>query len=119
MITNFLDILAKYPEIVSEAVILRDDLDDIGYINAEHKALADIADTLYNADISPEYLKPEYKQLYDRMGAKFWTYIIKDAGAIDDQIRGDNIKYLQLQADYYNLSAQIIDDTLESIEQQG
>jgi len=117
MIKSILDILAKYPETVSTAVILRDDLDDIGYINTEHKALVDIADTLYNADIGPEYLKGEYKKLHDQMSAKFWTLVIKDAGAIDDQIGGDNLKYLQLQADYYNLLAQVVDDTIESIEQ--
>lgn len=74
-------------EKVSMAVILRD-ITTPKYINKKHEMLVDIADTLYNADISPEYLKPEYKQLYEEQGAEFWDKVMQDISAIDSQLQG-------------------------------
>lgn len=117
MIKNIFDILAKYPEVVSEAVILRDHLDSVGYLNSEHEALSDIADTLYHANIEPERLKSEYKSLYDKMDKKYWTRILDDIFAIKEQAGDDNRNFLRLQADYYNRKASIIDEVLSCIEE--
>lgn len=72
---------------VSMAVILRDMITP-KYMNDEHQKLTDIADALYNAGLTAEYLKPEYKDLYDRYGLEFWQKVIDDAAAIDSQLDG-------------------------------
>ena len=76
----------KY-QLISEAVILRD-VTTPEYLSDEHKMLVDIADTLYNADLTREYLKPEYQKLYDDYGEGFWREVLRDAGAIDTQLDG-------------------------------
>ena len=87
-------------DLVSSLVILRD-WGDIGdaYINDEHKALVDIADTLYNAGISPDEMSKEYKAVYDKYGKKFFDMVIDDASAIDSQISSSNVNDL---VDEYN-----------------
>lgn len=76
----------KY-QLISEAVILRD-ITTPKYLNREHEMLADIADTLYNADLTREYLKPEYKELYDEYGEGFWREVLRDIEAIETQLDG-------------------------------
>lgn len=88
----------KY-EVVSAAVILRD-IANPEYINDEHRMLVDIADSLYNANIGPEYLKPEYRALYDKYGKEFWNLVIQDASAIDSQVSGHEQELLADYADY-------------------
>lgn len=84
---------------VSMAVILRD-ITTPKYINNEHEKLTDIADAFYNADLTAEYLKPDYKELYDRYGKEYWQKVIKDACAIDSQLQGHEEELL---ADYNDI----------------
>ena len=88
----------KY-QIVSIAVILRD-LIDVRYINKEHEMLVDIADYLYNVNLGPENLKPEYKKLYEAYGEEFWNNVIEDASAIDSQLNGHEDDLILDYADY-------------------
>lgn len=76
----------KY-QLISEAVILRDIITP-DYLNKEHEMLVDIADTLYNADLTREYLKPEYQKLYDDYGEGFWRKVLQDIEAIETQLDG-------------------------------
>lgn len=76
----------KY-DLVSVAVVLRDYATP-NYVNKEHKMLVDIADTLWNAGVRAEDLKPEYKRLHDKYSAKWWELVFKDIGAIESQIDG-------------------------------
>lgn len=76
----------KY-QLISEAVILRDIITP-KYLNKEHEMLADIADAIYNADLTREYLKPEYQKLYDEYGQEYWQKIFKDMDAIETQLDG-------------------------------
>ena len=87
-------------QVISMAVILRDIEDGLHYIDEKHKKLVDIADALYNADISPEQLKPEYKELYNEQGEDFWEKVIKDASAIDSQVEGHENDLLLEYNDY-------------------
>lgn len=70
---------------VAEATMLRDYIEP-EYLDDEHKMLCDIADALYGANIGPEYLTKEAKEVYDRYGEDFWNKTLEDMGAIDDQI---------------------------------
>lgn len=74
----------KY-DLVSVAVVLRD-YTTPNYVNKEHKMLVDIADTLWNAGLGTEDLKPEYRRLHDKYSAKWWELVFKDIGAIESQI---------------------------------
>lgn len=85
-------------EAVAEATMLRDSTDP-EYMSDKHKMLCDIADTLYNADIGPEYLKPEYKELYDEMGKDYWKKVMEDMSAIDSQLTSPS-KEKELQEAY-------------------
>lgn len=89
---------------VSIAVVLRDYIDDLQYINEEHRRLADIADTLYNAGISvenwndnPEY---NYKALYAKYSKDYWDKVLKDISALDSQIDAYNAEDLELDYKY-------------------
>ena len=73
-------------ESVSERTILRD-YGEYPYIDKEHEMLCDIADTLYNANLGPEDMKAEYKELYDKYGKEFFDKVLKDMSAIDSQIQ--------------------------------
>lgn len=73
---------------VSEAVILRDHTEGLRYKSETHKKLVDIADTFYNANIGAEYLKDDYKKLYDEYGAEYFSKVLKDASALDSQVTG-------------------------------
>ena len=72
-------------QLVSEGAILRDYIEP-AYVNREHKMLVDIADFLYGANLSAEYLKPEYKILYDEYGSDYWNDVLKDMSAIKSQL---------------------------------
>lgn len=83
---------------ISIPVILRDwdDFADNEYYSPTHKKLVDIGDTLYNDGMNmAEYLKPEYKKLYEEYGETFWKQVIKDAAAIDSQMSRDKVKDLK------------------------
>ncbi len=88
----------KY-QVVSMAVIIRD-ITTPEYINKEHKDLVDIADMFYNANLGPEYLKEEYKPLYEKYGKEFWNMVIEDASAIDSQLTGSGTHEQELLLDY-------------------
>lgn len=97
------------PEMVAMSTMLRDHTDMDGrYVNDEHKMLADIADTLYNANISPERLLPEYKALYDKYGPEYFNNILTRMGEIDDSTYREptndwakfNEGWTQLENDY-------------------
>lgn len=80
-------------DLVSMLLILRDwtDVED-GYINSEHKALVDIADTLYNVGGNmANHLSPEYKVVYDKYGRDYFDQVLDDASAIDSQISRNNV----------------------------
>lgn len=83
---------------ISIPVILRDwdDFADNEYYSPTHKKLVDIGDTLYNDGIGmAEYLKPEFKKLYDEYGEAFWKQVVEDAAAIDSQMSRDKVKDLK------------------------
>ncbi len=97
----------KY-QVVSMAVILRDIVKP-KYINEEHKDLVDIADMFYNANLGPEYLKDEYKGLYERYGKEFFDLVLKDASAIDSQLTGSGTHEEELALDYGDYISGAID----------
>lgn len=76
----------KY-QLVSVGAVLRD-YTEPKYINEEHKKLVDIADSFWQAGITAEQLKPEYKRLYDNYPPEWWKLVFKDMGAIESQISG-------------------------------
>lgn len=76
----------KY-QLVSVGAILRDYIEP-EYINKEHEMLVDIADSFWQAGITKEQLKPEYKQLYDNYSPEWWKLVFKDMNAIESQIDG-------------------------------
>ena len=79
----------KVTKLVAMSAMLRDYADagkDYEYVSNRHKMMADIADTLYNANIGAEYLKPEYKKIYDEFGKDFWNGVTKEMGRIDDSV---------------------------------
>ena len=82
----------KVTKLVAMSAMLRDYADagkDYEYISDKHKKMADIADTFYNANLGPEYLKPEYKKIYDEFGKDFWNGVTKEMGRIDDIVSND------------------------------
>ena len=84
---------ANTMKVTAMAAMLRDVADagkDYDYVNKEHQMMADVADTLYNANIGPENFKPEYKAIYDKYGKAFWSDTIKEMGRIDDVLANDN-----------------------------
>ena len=74
--------------IVSEGAILRDYISP-EYLNEDHKTLVDIADFLYNANLTPDYLTAEAKAIYDSYGKEYWEKVLKDMEAIDSQLLND------------------------------
>lgn len=80
-------------DLVSTLVILRDyaEVEDSDYVNGEHRKLVDIADSIYNADISPESMYDEYKKLYNEYGDEYFDEVLQDVRAIDSQISRRNI----------------------------
>lgn len=82
-------------DLVSSFVILRDyaDLDD-SYISDEHRDLVDIADSIYNADISVSDMLKKYQDIYKKYGKAYFDKVLKDIRAIDSQIDGSNISDL-------------------------
>jgi hypothetical protein len=89
--------------LVSEACILRDYITP-DYVSDEHKMLTDIADAFYNANITSDYLLPDAKEMYDRYGKEFFSKVLEDMGAIDDQLVGDR-QLEDLKLDYQDLVA--------------
>lgn len=85
-------------QLVSEGAILRDYIDP-AYANKEHKMLVDIADFLYGANLGAEYLKPEYKELYDEYGPDYWSDVLKDMSAIKSQLTSREKAY-ELEEEY-------------------
>lgn len=84
-------------DLVSVLVILRDwvELEDDDYISPEHKRLVSLADSLYNNGYEIiDYLKPDYKALFDEYGEEYFDDVIEDASAIDTQINRSNVKDL-------------------------
>lgn len=82
--------------LVSSYVILRDyiSLADDNYFNDEHKYLTDVADSLYNAAISPNSLKGKYKDVYEKYGKDYFDKVLKDCKALDSQVTHDNLQEL-------------------------
>ncbi len=87
--------------LVSEGAMLRDSR-EVEYLNKEHKMLTDIADFFYNANLGAEYLKPEYRELYDRYGKDYFHQVLQDMEAIDSQI-GSPADYEDLSDEYQAL----------------
>ena len=104
----------KY-QVVSMAVILRD-ITEPKYINEEHKSLVDIADFFYNANLGPEYLKPEAKELYDKYGKEFFDKVLEDAIAIDSQLTCTGTHEQELMLDYSDYVNGAIDPYVKPIK---
>lgn len=86
-------------QLVSMAAILRDYLKP-GYKSDLHEKLTDIADSIYNVGKSIiSDFKPEYKELYDKVGEDYFNKVIEDMHAIDSQLTSD-AKVQELLADY-------------------
>lgn len=89
----------KY-NLVSMAVVLRDMIKP-EYASREHEMLADIADTIWNADIPSDMLKPEYKALYDDYNTgEFWSSVFADIKALESQVDGHEQELLEEYSDY-------------------
>ena len=100
LIRSNTDIQKDWPyQIVSMAAILRDYVEP-KYVGKYHKLLVDVADSLYNVgrSIANDFL-PEYKEVYDRMGAEYWDKVLDDMYAIDGQLT-TQAKVDELLADY-------------------
>lgn len=82
-------------DLVSSFVILRDyaDLDD-DYINEEHRMLVDVADSIYNADISVSDMSKKYQDIYKKYGKSYFDKVLRDIRALDTQATSDNINDL-------------------------
>lgn len=82
-------------DLVSSFVILRDyaDVDD-SYITDEHRDLVDIADSIYNADISVSDMSKKYQDVYKKYGKAYFDKVLKDIRAIDSQIDNTSINDL-------------------------
>ena len=94
---------------ISIPVILRDwtTLNDGDYFSRKHQKLVDIGDTLYNDGMEmAEYLKPEYKELYEEFGEAFWKQVVEDAAAIDSQMSREKVE--ELDQEYTDLSFRIM-----------
>lgn len=94
---------------ISIPVILRDwvTLNDGDYFSRKHQKLVDIGDTLYNDGMEmAEYLKPEYKELYEEFGEAFWKQVIEDAAAIDSQMSREKVE--ELDQEYTDLSFRVM-----------
>lgn len=87
--------------LVAEGAMLRDS-QEVKYMNDEHHMLTDIADFFYNANLGAEYLKPEYRELYDRYGKDYFHKVLHDMDAIDSQI-GSPVDYEDLAEEYQYL----------------
>ena len=86
---NTIQAIIKSPELISEAVNLRDHINDLKYIDDTHKHITDIADFFYNHNLGPEYLYKNAYMLYRMIKSErpdFWTYVERDAYTIDQQI---------------------------------
>jgi len=86
---------AQSEKMVAMAAILRDYAtpgEDYEYYNEKHKKMADMADFLYNTNLSLpaklEAMKPEEKKLYNEFGADFWSGVKKEMTRIDASILG-------------------------------
>lgn len=82
-------------DLVSSFVILRDyaDVDD-SYVTDEHRDLVDIADSIYNADISVSDMSKKYQDVYKKYGKAYFDKVLKDIRAIDSQIGSSSINDL-------------------------
>lgn len=82
-------------DLVSSFVILRDyaDVDD-SYVTDEHRNLVDIADSIYNADISVSDMSKKYQDVYKKYGKAYFDKVLKDIRAIDSQIDNTSINDL-------------------------
>lgn len=81
--------------LVSMAVVLRDTTKP-EYASKEHEMLVDIADTMWNADIPSDMLKPEYKALYDDYNTgEFWGDVFADIKALESQVDGHEQELLE------------------------
>ena len=86
-------------DLVSMLVVLRDYVDtSSAYVSDEHNKLVDIADSMYNAGLNIDEMRPEYKSVYEKYGRKFFDTVLKDASAIDSQLTRNNLN--DLIADY-------------------
>lgn len=90
----------KYRNLTSEGAILRDYISP-PYLDTEHKMLVDIADCLYNANISPDYLTEDTKRYYKRYGEDFWHAVLNDMEALDSQMADSKVGELLLE--YHHL----------------
>lgn len=93
----------KYRNLTSEGAILRDWVKP-EYLDEEHKMLCDIADCLYNANVSPEHLTENAKKYYHDYGKNFFDYVLRDMGALDSQLTDSN-KAQELLDEYRYLLA--------------
>lgn len=80
-------------ELISEGAILRDHV-SIDYSGLLHEKITDIADSIYNVGdrIIKDFL-PEYKAIYNFLGADYFKKIVSDMAAIDSQL-----------VDFYNVN---------------
>ena len=82
-------------DLVSSFVILRDyaDVND-SCVSDEHRDLVDIADSIYNADISVSDMSKKYQDVYKKYGKAYFDKVLKDIRAIDSQIDHTSINDL-------------------------
>jgi len=82
-------------DLVSSFVILRDyaDVND-SCVSDEHRDLVDIADSIYNADISVSDMSKKYQDVYKKYGKAYFDKVLKDIRAIDSQIDRTSINDL-------------------------
>lgn len=88
-------------ELISEGAILRDH-GKVTYICRLHEMVTDIADSLYNVGLSmKDRFLPEYKAIYNFLGADFFAGVLDDMRSLDFQIYNDS-KVEELAASYYD-----------------
>ena len=80
--------------LVSMAAMLRDYGDPV-YINETHEKLTNLADGLYHAGFTIEeyaqFLKDEYKPIFNEYGKDYFEKVIEDMAAIDTQLTHSNL----------------------------
>lgn len=88
-------------ELISEGAILRDHV-DIAYTYScrLQEMVTDIADSLYNVGLSmKDRFSPEYKAIYNFFGADYFSGVLDDMAALDEQVI-DSYKVNELLGSY-------------------
>lgn len=92
--------------LVSMGVALRDYIEP-DYLNEEHEALCDLADTIQATGMTPktnpEFYRPEFQDLYAKVSEHYWELVMADLRGLKSQLTPNNKADLIL--DYENLMA--------------